>query len=287
MYILKAREALTKSNFSLYNLCSKRMESTSTKHYDFLVIGAGSGGLGAARRAAMFGKQVAMVENRIIGGTCVNVGCVPKKVMLNLANFLEETHLFADYGVNGLDSVQLDFPTFKKHRDAYVSRLNTIYHKNAQSSNVDFIQGTARFVTPKEIQVSDNSASGKRLSADHVLIASGSAPSISPTLFPGVEHCISSDGIFAMDTLPKSMIVVGGGYIGVEMSQIMHAFGVHTTLLVKDFLLGRVDQEIVDLLVENMKKSGLGLRFSVQITKVEKNESTGLLTATLSDGSTM
>jgi pyruvate/2-oxoglutarate dehydrogenase complex dihydrolipoamide dehydrogenase (E3) component len=90
-----------------------------------------------------------------------------------------------------------------------------------------------------------------------------------------------------MDTLPKSMIVVGGGYIGVEMSQIMHAFGVHTTLLVKDFLLGRVDQEIVDLLVENMKKSGLGLRFSVQITKVEKNESTGLLTATLSDGSTM
>lgn len=90
-----------------------------------------------------------MVENRLIGGTCVNVGCVPKKVMFNLANFLEETHLFADYGVKGLDHVELDFPTFKKHRDAYVTRLNAIYHKNVTSSNVEYIKGTAHFLAPK------------------------------------------------------------------------------------------------------------------------------------------
>ena len=94
--------------------------SKMTKHYDFLVIGAGSGGLGAARRAATFGKKVAMIENRAIGGTCVNVGCVPKKVMFNLSSFLDDTHLFADYGVKGLENVTLDFPAFKKNRDAYI-----------------------------------------------------------------------------------------------------------------------------------------------------------------------
>ena len=91
-----------------------------SKNYDFLVIGAGSGGLGAARRAAMFGKKVAMVESNEIGGTCVNVGCVPKKIMYNAANFIDDCHLFSDYGVKGLDDVKLDFPTFKKNRDAYI-----------------------------------------------------------------------------------------------------------------------------------------------------------------------
>ena len=123
------------------------MESTAvTKHYDFLVVGAGSGGLGAARRAAQFGKKVGMIENKEIGGTCVNVGCVPKKIMFNLANFLEETHLFADYGVKGMENVELDFPTFKKNRDAYIKKLNGIYHKNISSSQVDYLRGTAKFL---------------------------------------------------------------------------------------------------------------------------------------------
>jgi glutathione reductase (NADPH) len=95
-----------------------------TKHFDLLVIGAGSGGLGAARRAANFGKKVAMIENKEIGGTCVNVGCVPKKVMYNLASFMDDTHLFADYGVKGLENVTLDFASFKKNRDAYIEKLN-------------------------------------------------------------------------------------------------------------------------------------------------------------------
>lgn len=102
------------------------------------------------------------------------------------------------------------------------------------------------------------------------MIASGSAP-ILDTKFEGIEHCISSDDIFSMEKLPKSMVVVGGGYIGVEMSQIMHAFGVETTLLVRDLLLQRVDQEIVDLLIENMKKSGLNLQFKIELNKVMKD----------------
>lgn len=99
----------------------------AAKRYDFIVIGAGSGGMGGGRRAAMFGKSVAMIENRVIGGTCVNVGCVPKKVMYNLANFLEESHLMKDYGVSGTEDLKLDFALFKSRRDGYVKRLNGIY----------------------------------------------------------------------------------------------------------------------------------------------------------------
>ena len=147
------------------------------KHYDFLVIGAGSGGLGAARRAAMFGKKVAMVENRVIGGTCVNVVCVPKKIMYNLANFMEDMHLFTDYGIQGLEKAKLDFPTFKKNRDAYVQKLNGIYHKNVATSEVDYIEGTASFVGQKEVEVT-----GKEkvvITADHVMIAAGSTSIVS------------------------------------------------------------------------------------------------------------
>lgn len=98
--------------------------------FDYIVIGAGSGGMGSGRRAALLGKQVAMIENRVIGGTCVNVGCVPKKVMFNLANFLEEAHLMKDYGVEGTETLKLDFAHFKKQRDGYVKRLNGIYEMN-------------------------------------------------------------------------------------------------------------------------------------------------------------
>lgn len=259
------------------------MESTaSNKHYDFLVVGAGSGGLGAARRAAMFGKKVAMVENNRIGGTCVNVGCVPKKIMFNLANFLEETHLFADYGVKGLDNVQLDFPTFKTNREAYIQRLNGIYHKNVQSSGVEYFQGTAHFLEPKKIQVDGDNK--QILTADHVMIASGSK-SIVPRSFEGAELCMTSDDVFAMEKLPKSIVVIGGGYIGTEMVNIMQAFGVKSTLIVRDVLLGRVDQEIVDLLIENMKKLGVDVRMKTSTSKVTKDKESGLLNVHLSDGS--
>jgi len=129
------------------------MENSVKAHYDFLVIGAGSGAMGASRRAAMFGKKVGMIENKVIGGTCVNVGCVPKKVMFNLASFLEDAHVISDYGVQGLDKIELDFATFKKQRDAYIKRLNGIYSTNVKNAGIDYIEGFARFASPKEVEV--------------------------------------------------------------------------------------------------------------------------------------
>ena len=134
------------------------MESV-TKRYDMIVIGAGSGGMGGGRRAALLGKSVAMIENRVIGGTCVNVGCVPKKVWYNLASYLEEAHLMKDYGVEGTENLKLNFSLFKQRRDAYIKRLNGIYEKNVGNSGIDYFTGTASFVGPNEVETSE----GKRI----------------------------------------------------------------------------------------------------------------------------
>jgi len=184
-----------------------------------------------------------MIENKAIGGTCVNVGCVPKKCMFNLASYMEDAHLFKDYGVRGTDKLSLDFKYFKQQRDAYVKRLNGIYHNNLKNSNVDYFTGTASFESPKVIKTSE----GKLLEADHIMIASGSAPNMN--LFPGNELCWSSDDIFTMEEVPKSMVIIGGGYIGVEMAQIMHALGCKTTMVVRDQILqGYIDKEIIEVL---------------------------------------
>ena len=183
--------------------------------FDYVIIGAGSGGLGSGRRAAMYGKKVAMIENKVIGGTCVNVGCVPKKVMFNLASFLEEAHLMKDYGVQGTENLKLDFAHFKKQRDGYVKRLNGIYESNVAKANIEYFTGTASFVGPNKIQTSE----GVQLVGEHILIASGSYPAQAP--FEGAEFCINSDDVFTLEELPKSIVVLGGGYIGIEMAQIM------------------------------------------------------------------
>ena len=158
--------------------------------YDLIVIGAGSGGMGGGRRAALLGKKVAMIENRTIGGTCVNVGCVPKKVMFNLASFLEEAHLMKDYGVGGTEGLSLDWATFKERRDGYVKRLNGIYSRNLENSKIDYFTGTAFFNGPKEVGTSE----GKVLRAPHILIASGSTIDAPP--FPGGQLCMNSDDVF-------------------------------------------------------------------------------------------
>ena len=139
--------------------------------FDYIVIGAGSGGMASGRRAAQKGKSVCMIENRVIGGTCVNVGCVPKKVMFNLANFLEEAHVMKGYGVSGQEELKLDFAAFKAKRDAYVLRLNNIYKNNVANANIRYVEGTASFVSDHVVQVGD-----KKFQSEHILIASGSTP---------------------------------------------------------------------------------------------------------------
>lgn len=216
------------------------------KSYDYICIGAGSGSMGSGRRAALLGKKVLMIENRVIGGTCVNVGCIPKKVMFNLAGFLEDAEIMKDYGVAGTDKLTLDFKDFKAQRDAYIKRLNGIYENNLKNSNVDYVAGTASFVSDHVVEVE-----GKQYTAPHILIASGSYPVVHD--FPGNEFCMTSDGFFEMDSLPKSMIVVGGGYIGVECGQIMQALGVKVTMIIRSKILGHIDRDIVDNLMVNME----------------------------------
>jgi len=124
------------------------------RHVDYLVIGAGSGGIASARRAAQHGKKVVIIENKVVGGTCVNVGCVPKKVMFNLASFYEDARMvMPNYAVENTESLKIDFTKFKKARDAYVERLNGIYHKNLSASDVEFIPGFAKFTAPNQVQV--------------------------------------------------------------------------------------------------------------------------------------
>jgi glutathione reductase (NADPH) len=143
------------------------------KEYDYICIGAGSGSMGSGRRAAMFNKRVLMIENKAIGGTCVNVGCVPKKVMLNLTSFLEDREVMKDYGIKGLENTKLDFQQFKAARDAYVKRLNGIYANNLKNSKIDFLEGTASFESDHVVAVN-----GLQYTAPHILIASGSYPTL-------------------------------------------------------------------------------------------------------------
>ena len=253
------------------------MVEANTQSFDYIVIGAGSGGMASGRRAAALGKSVCMIENRVIGGTCVNVGCVPKKVMFNLANFLEEAHAMKGYGVGGGEALTLDFPAFKAKRDAYVLRLNGIFRTNVGKAAIHYVEGTASFVSDKVVKVGD-----KLYTGEHILIASGSMPDSGT--FPGVEHTIDSDGFFAMEELPKRAVVIGGGYIGVELAQIFAAFGVKVTLIVRSIILRFCDRDIIEVLMENMRKLGVEIKLDASHREVVKNDD-GSLTVKLADGS--
>merc|ERR1719483_685458 len=191
-----------------------RFSSSSAEKFDFLVIGGGSGGLGAARRAAgAHGANVAIFENNRLGGTCVNVGCVPKKVMFNTAHVMETLHDARGYGFE-IGDISFNYPVLKQKRDEYIKILNGIYERNLDKDNVTYIHETATFVDAKTL-----SAGGETYTADHILIACGGRPAI-PNI-PGKEFIKSSDDFFDMEELPKKAAVVGAGYIAVELSHVM------------------------------------------------------------------
>jgi glutathione reductase (NADPH) len=251
-----------------------------TKHYDYIAIGGGSGGIASINRAAMYGKKCALIEAKELGGTCVNVGCVPKKVMWHAAQIAEAIRLYGpDYGFDATLN-KLDWQKLVASRSAYIDRIHTSYDNVLGKNKVDVIHGFARFVDAHTVIVNDET-----ISADHILIATGGRPS-HPAI-PGAEYGIDSDGFFELSELPKRVAVVGAGYIAVELAGVINGLGAETHLLVRKHApLRSFDPLLVETLVEVMEAEGPNLHTHAVPKSVEKNGD-GSLTLTLEDGRTL
>lgn len=233
--------------------------------FDYICLGAGSGGIASANRAAMHGAKVLLIEAKHVGGTCVNVGCVPKKVMWFGAHVAEAIHLYAkDYGFD-LTINQFDWHLLVKSREAYIERIQGAYERGFANNKVTLINGFGRFVNNHTIEVN-----GEEYCADHILIATGGAPII-PEI-PGALHGIDSDGFFALQAQPRSVAVVGAGYIAVELAGVMHALGTETHLFVRKHApLRNFDPVLYETLVESMANEGPSLHTHSNPQSVDKN----------------
>ncbi|WP_447785182.1 glutathione-disulfide reductase [Pseudomonas germanica] len=244
--------------------------------FDLYVIGAGSGGVRAARFAAGFGAKVAVAESRYLGGTCVNVGCVPKKLLVYGAHFAEDFEQASGFGWS-LGEANFDWATLIANKDREINRLNGIYRNLLVNSGVTLHEAHAKIVGPHEVEVN-----GERYTAKNILIATGGWPQI-PEI-PGREHAIGSNEAFFLKELPKRVLVVGGGYIAVEFAGIFHGLGANTTLLYRgDLFLRGFDGSVRKHLQEELTKRGLDLQFNADIARIDKQVD-GSLKATLKDG---
>ena len=248
------------------------------KKYDFdlIAIGAGSGGLSVAERAAAYGARCAVVESGKMGGTCVNVGCVPKKVMwfgANLAHAMEDA---VDYGFD-LENRGFNWKHLVDKREAYISGINNWYHTYLEDSNIAEIQGFASFVDAHTIEVD-----GKKYTANHIAVSPGTKPII-PDI-PGAEHGITSDGFFELQELPRQVAIVGSGYIAVELAGVLNALGADVCMyLRKQHILRSFDAMLRETLLEQMLGSGIDIMPSTQIAEVIR-EADGSLTLVDSKG---
>ncbi|WP_448564848.1 glutathione-disulfide reductase [Thalassotalea ganghwensis] len=246
------------------------------EHFDFLAIGGGSGGIASANRAAKLGKKAAVIEAKAIGGTCVNVGCVPKKAMWYAGQIADALNYSADYGFN-IERGPFNWQTLVTNREAYIERIHGAYQRGFDNNGVTVINGFAKFINKNTVEVD-----GKRYSADHICIATGGRPSI-PNI-PGAELGIDSDGFFALTEQPKRVAVIGAGYIAVELAGVLHALGSETHLLVrKEKPLRDFDDMLSDTLVEQMAKHGPTLHNHSVPKSVEQHDD-GSLTIHLENG---
>ncbi|XP_032774649.1 LOW QUALITY PROTEIN: glutathione reductase, mitochondrial [Rattus rattus] len=239
--------------------------------FDYLVIGGGSGGLASARRAAELGARAAVVESHKLGGTCVNVGCVPKKVMWNTAVHSEFIHDHVDYGFQNCKS-KFNWHVIKEKRDAYVSRLNNIYQNNLTKSHIEVIHGYATFADGPQPMVEVN---GKKFTAPHILIATGGVPTVPhESQIPGASLGITSDGFFQLEDLPSRSVIVGAGYIAVEIAGILSALGSKTSLMIRhDKVLRSFDSLISSNCTEELENAGVEVLKFTQVKEVKKTSS--------------
>ncbi|ABV89378.1 glutathione-disulfide reductase [Shewanella pealeana] len=247
------------------------------QHFDYICLGAGSGGIASANRAAMRGAKVLLIEAKELGGTCVNVGCVPKKVMWYGAQVAEAMHLYAkDYGFD-VTVNKFDWSTLVASREAYIDRIHGSYDRGLESNGVTLVRGYGRFVDSHTIEVN-----GEHYTADNILIATGGAATI-PNI-PGAEHGIDSDGFFALEAQPKRVAVVGAGYIAVEVAGVLQALGSDTHLFVRKHApLRNFDPMLSEALMESMATDGPTLHTHSTPESVTKNDD-GSLTLKIENG---
>jgi glutathione reductase (NADPH) len=247
---------------------------TERRDYDYLVLGGGSGGIASARRAAAHGARVVLVEGADLGGTCVNRGCVPKKMTYNAATLAEELADARAYGLHapapGPGEVLFDWRRFKESRDAYLERLRGVYASKLDVDDVEVVRGWARCVGPREVEVA-----GQRLRGEHVLIATGGRPT-RPNL-PGQELGITSDDFFRLEQQPRRVAVVGAGYIAVELAGMFAALGSSVALFLRrQQVLRSFDVLLRETLLEELSASGIDVVTRFEPRAVEKGEG-GLL----------
>ncbi|WP_125558201.1 glutathione-disulfide reductase [Pseudoalteromonas rubra] len=247
------------------------------QHFDYIAIGGGSGGIASANRAAMRGAKVALIEAKHMGGTCVNVGCVPKKVMWHGAQVAEAIKLYApDYGFD-VEVKDFDWGKLVESREAYIGRIHQGYNKYLASNGVTVINGFAKFVDNNTVEVN-----GEHYTADHICIAVGGRPSI-PNI-PGAELGIDSNDFFELKAQPKSVAVIGAGYIAVELAGVLHSLGTDTHLFVRKHApLRNFDPILIDTLTEVMDKEGPTLHTHSTPKSLSKNDD-GSVTLHLENG---
>ena len=233
------------------------------KHYDLIAIGGGSGGLSVAERAASYGARCAVIETGRLGGTCVNVGCVPKKIMWHAAHLAHALDDASGYGFK-LDYFDFDWRKLKTARDALIRHLNKEYLGYLSQAGVELIHGFARWMDARTLEVN-----GEHYTADHIVIATGSRPQI-PDL-PGAEFGITSDGFFELNNCPPRVAIVGSGYIAVELAGMLHTLGAEVTLLLrKDQVLRPFDAMLREQLMARLREDGITVLTHTQVRAVAR-----------------
>ena len=234
--------------------------------YDLFVIGAGSGGVRAARIAAMHGAKVAVAEDYRVGGTCVIRGCVPKKLFVYASQYAEAFEDAVGFGWT-TEKVSFDWPTLVENKDKEIDRLNKAYIRNLEAAGAELIMARAAFADRHTVVLSD----GRQVSARYVLIATGATPFV-PQHLPGRELAITSNEAFHLDRLPSRICIVGGGYIAVEFAGIFNGLGVETILIYRgEKILRGFDEDLRDHLTAEMKKKGVEFRTQCDVAKIERS----------------